>query len=439
MSGMHGFSAEEMRKAYKIEFDRRGKISQFGGVKPFVEFLKKGQFKERLQKQFGEQKTRAMLQFLVGIIAGAETMEEVERIGRDPLFKQYLEYPVGATQLTRIFKLFSAAEIAELHELILSFALINIVENVKKEEALIFDVDATAVEKYGEQEGVETGYVDKNAIRDCYQYLFFRLENLNTFLYGTIRGGSAHSQNGFGEYLDRFLPIFGGSWHIKIRADSGFFSEEVFDKGVDYNATFYIKAPMPESRIAQGGSSRLTWFASSTEKGIEYASYTTRTERGSTWREVFKRKLSETNAPTLFPVYDYQCIATNDLSSKEEEVYAFYNGRAKIENNIRELKYDYTLGKIVTSSFDVNDVITQTTMLAYILMAHFKHRFLDKRYRKCRLSTLRWRVFNIPARLLSSGHQLSMRIWNVFCDEMAYLRTLWRIENIRTFILHPPS
>ena len=56
-----------------------------------------------------------------------------------------------------------------------------------------------------------------------------------------------------------------------------------------------------------------------------------------------------------------------------------YNKRAHIENAIKELKEDYQLGKIVTDSFDANDVITQTTMMAFIIkkVKYFKSWVLE--------------------------------------------------------------
>ena len=44
-------------------------------------------------------------------------------------------------------------------------------------------------------------YVGKDQPESCYQYLLIYFNNRKTFLHGTIRGGSAHSQNDFCGYL----------------------------------------------------------------------------------------------------------------------------------------------------------------------------------------------------------------------------------------------
>ena len=43
-----------------IIFDENLNISQFGGLEPFIKFLEKGNFRERLQTQFGPYQARSI-------------------------------------------------------------------------------------------------------------------------------------------------------------------------------------------------------------------------------------------------------------------------------------------------------------------------------------------------------------------------------------------
>jgi len=61
------------------------------------------------------------------------------------------------------------------------------------------------------------------------------------------------------------------------------------------------------------------------------------------------------------------------------------------------------LGKIVTDSFDANDVITQATMMAYMLIQVLKNEVLPPKMNRMRLSTLRTQVFNIPAFIIKKA------------------------------------
>lgn len=438
----HEYDFEEVKREFGVVFEPSNKVSQFGGMAPFIAFLKKGNFRERLRAEFGWEKARTILQFTLGIVAGAEHMKDIAEAGGDPLVKKYIGTPIGAAQLGRDFRSFSKSEIERFHDFVMSLSLLYLAEEIDQEEPLIFDVDATSVRKFGEQEGVEQGYIDRGKIKDCYQYLLFRLHNLNCFLHGTIRAGGAHSQNGFGEYLKRFLPLFIKRWQTIWRADSGYFSEEAIDIFSQNDATFFIKAPMSEARVSTAAmSTDLQWVVDDENPNIEYASLRTVTEQKTAWREVYKRAREEKGQLLLGEtgVYRYDCIATNDFAKEEKECFKFYNGRAHIENNIRELKYDYHLGDIVTENFDANDIITQATLLTYLLITHFKSKVLPPEMRKNQLSTIRSRVFNIPGRFMSAARKLYMKMHNVFVDAASYASMFYRIKYLKSWVLSPPD
>ena len=432
-------NTEGILEEFGIQFDSRPVISQFGGMAPFVQLLKKGKIRERLAEQIGGKKARSVMQVLLSIICGGSDMEDCERVGTDRLMKKYLRKRVDATQLTRDFKSFSKEQIEKLHEFNMSLAILEIVQDIPQKETLVLDIDATSVEKHGSQEGVELGYIERDKIDYCYQYLFFHLFNLRTFLYGTIRSGSTHSQNGFCSYLERFLPMFRKQWKLAIRCDAGYFNEEAFDVCSENDTTFYVKAPMIEQRYKQVNYADLNWLGEDKNSKVVYASTLTKTEKGTNFREIFRRTLIEDkNQFSLIPNYRYDCLATNDFIKTEWDAFEFYNGRANIENNIRELKNDYHLGKIATSSFDANDVITQITLLAYILMQHFKRKALPKEMARMQLGTLRWRIFNIPGKIIFSGRRELTRLYNIFANSRLYEIIFYKVKHLNSWVLAPP-
>ena len=444
MSQSYSYDFDQVEREFGVVFDPApNKISQFAGLAPFIAFLKKGRFRERLSAEFGDEKARTILQFALGVIAGADRMKGVARAGQDVLLRSYLKNAIGEAQLARDFKSFTKTELERLHEWVTSLAILELVQEIPQSEDLIFDVDATSVIKHGEQEGVELGYIEKDKLDDCYQYLFFRLHNLNTFVYGTIRGGAAHSQNGICDYLERFLPMFKAHWKTKWRMDSGYFNEQSFDIFSENDATFYVKAPMSPTRLGMAlHSPALVWVVPDPKQpDVQYASMTTKTEKGTLWREVFKRVRKKNQQLSLLESveYRYDTIATNDLNTTEHDVFLFYNGRANIENNIREFKADYSLGKIVTESFDANDAITQATLLTYLLMSHFKRKLLPTEMRRSQLRTMRTYVFNIPGRLLSSARRQILRLHNVFRDGAFYSFIFYHLKRLRSWVLEPPE
>jgi hypothetical protein len=437
-----GISIEEARKILResgIEYGTKNNLSQLGGLKPLLEILKRGHFRERLTELFGPYKARTLLQSILGLWAGARTMVEIGQVGKDPMVKKFIGDVVEEAQLGRDFRGFSKNDIESLHDFNVAQTVFDLVQKTSQKETLFFDIDATSVEKYGSQEGVERGYVGSDKPESCYQYLLIYFNNRKTFLYGTIREGSTHCQNDFCGYLQRFLPMLGRRWNTVFRADSGYHNEKAFDLFSEYAATFLIKSPMSASRqnFVQT-SSALTWGPE--VRGISYSSYMTVTSTGTKVREIYKRTALGTGQLSLgdISLYRYDCLSTNDFTIEEDKAFEVYNKRAHIENAIKELKEDYQLGKIVTDSFDANDVITQATMLAYMLVQILKNEVLPTNMARMRLSTLRTQVFNVPACIVHWARREITRIQNIFTSEETMALIMQRSRSFISWVLDPP-
>ncbi len=436
----NNIDSTKILREFGVIFDKKSNMSQFGGLAPFLAFLEKGKFQKRFEEEFGYYRARTMMQFILGLVCGARSMVEMGNMGRDPLLKRYLKDPVEEAQLGRDVRSFDKSQIEALHDLVVSFSILDFAQKIKHEELLVFDVDATSVEKYGSQEGVEKGYVGQVQPESCYQYLLIRLHNRNTFLYGTIRGGAAHSQNDVCGYLQRFLPLLKSRWSSSWRMDSGYFNYEAFDLFTENDQSFFVKAPMYESRLTLAQASPdLHWLPSDpTRPEVEFASRKTLTPKGTHYREVFKRTWVNKDQLSLIKEYRYDCLATNDMIKEDHKAFEFYNGRANIENNIKELKNDYRLGKIVTDNFDANDVITQLTLLTYLLVTHFKSECLPPKMNRFQLSTLRTHLVGVPGRLLNFARQEFTRIQNIFNDETVYALIFEKLRNLQSWVLDPP-
>jgi len=436
-------SPEQVRKIladFGMEYSTKNNLSQLGGLRVLLELLKRGKYRDRLKALFGPYKTRTILQSLIGLWAGARTMVEIGQTGKDPLVKKFVEGIVEEAQLGRDFRSFSRSEIEALHDFNVSQTVFDLVQKTPQTETLYFDIDATSVEKFGKQEGVEKGYVGKDQPESCYQYLLIYFNNRKTFLHGTIRGGSAHSQNDFCGYLQRFLPMLAKRWNSVFRGDSGYYNEKAFDLFSEHAASFFIKAPMSQSRqnFVQL-SPALTWGPE--VRGVSFASYLTVTATGTKVREIYKRtRLDNLGQLSLGEVssHRYDCLATNDFTIDEASSFEVYNKRAHIENAIKELKEDYQLGKIVTEDFAANDVITQVTMLAYMLVQLLKNEILPPKMSRMRLSTLRTQVFNIPACIVHWARREITRIQNVFVSPLTMAGIIHKARRLYSWVLEPP-
>lgn len=440
---MENMSKEEVRKILwdaGVEISTKNNLSQVGGIKPLLEILKKGKFYHRFENLFGPYKARTIMQSLLGVWAGARTMVEIGQAGKDALIKKFVGSVIEEAQLARDYKSFTHEELEKFHDFNISQALFDLSGRIPQNETLYFDIDATAVEKFGHQQGVEKGYVGKDQPESCYQYLLIYFNNRKTFLHGTIRGGSAHSQNDFCGYLTRFLPLFEKRWNIVFRADSGYHNEKAFDLFSEHTATFFIKSPMSDSRTNFVLTSpALVWGPE--VDGVSYSSYWTVTAAGTKFREVYKRTRKEPNGQMSFgelTSFRYDCLSTNDFTIEEADAFTIYNKRANIENAIKELKEDYQLGKIITDDFNANDAITQMTIFAYMVVQFLKNEILPPKMNRMRLSTLRTQVFNVPGCLVHWARREITRIQNVFITENCIAYILKKLTQMKSWFLDPP-
>jgi hypothetical protein len=424
-------SYKKIKEDYKLEFVNSAKISLFGGLPAFIRFLEQASLGERLEEVVGASAAKAMLQIMLGSLMGACSMEDVALISKDKVVSDFIGSPLSATRITRVLKKLSKSEIQSLHELSLSNALLDMASCTNKDNFQTIDIDATGSEKYGYQEGVALGYMDGDKLKKCYQYLIVRNDTLNTIIYGTIRDGSTHSQNDFCGYLNMLLPLFNGQWRLRIRADSGYFNELAFDICHHNSVHFFVKAPMSEARMAQALSPHLRWQVDSEDPKVEYATRQTVTKQRTLWNEIFKRVVN----PDSERGYNFYCLATNDLNANAPAAYQFYNGRANIENINSEIKGDLGLGSITTKWFDVNDIITQSVIILYQMLSHFKRTCLDKADQDKRAATLRDSLFKVPAEILRSSRYEWLRVYTQFFDGLTYARIFARIEALKNIFV----
>ncbi len=100
--------------------------------------------------------------------------------------------------------------------------------------------------------------------------------------------------------------------------------------------------------------------------------------------------------------YAYHVLVTN-LKTHPWRVWRFYAKRATIEKNIRELLYDYPLGKIPTDDWVANVAFFQMLLFAFNIVHWFKRLCLPKEYLHTTLDTIRTDFLVLPARFTKKG------------------------------------
>ncbi len=114
---------------------------------------------------------------------------------------------------------------------------------------------------------------------------------------------------------------------------------------------------------------------------------------------------------TLFTMgrYMYRAWVTNmDLTASG--VWHFYDGRAGMEPRICELREDYALRKIPTSSFAANALYLEIIRLAYNLVTAFQRNCLEESWQSLTLQKLRYKLFLLPGELTRPQNRPVLRL-----------------------------
>jgi len=125
--------------------------------------------------------------------------------------------------------------------------------------------------------------------------------------------------------------------------------------------------------------------------------------------------------------YAYQVIVTN-ADWKPEEVWHFYNHRARIENVIKESACDFGLDHIVSRKWSGNMTWLALVVLAYNITNWFREKVLGQHAHRQTAQTLRRILVELPGRLLSQGRQWWLKLWRDHPSRQEYERALERLD-----------
>jgi len=108
--------------------------------------------------------------------------------------------------------------------------------------------------------------------------------------------------------------------------------------------------------------------------------------------------------------YNYHCIATNMVEQSEEEVVWGYNGRAQIENHIKEIRVGFGMERLPSGDFLANAVHFGIGIMTYNLFIAQKLLTMPEEWKTKTIKSLRWLLVEVAGRLISHGRRMILKI-----------------------------
>jgi transposase len=294
---------------------------------------------------------------------------------------------------------------------------------------ITLDLDSHVIPVFGNQHRAKRGYNPKKRGRKSYHPLLCFVGESRDCLGGLLRPGNCTNHH-VRDFLKKMFLKLPDKAEVRLRADSGFFNWDflkwLWRRGIE----FYVVVPQQPwvQRLILGIG---TWHEIdgnraagemlvpiSRNKQVRFVVIRKTVKRGEVPRKQLKLLSVQEE------LYDYQVIATNSALSGED-VWHCYNQRACCENFIKEGIYDFGLDTSVTKNWAGSRLYFELVMLAYNLMNWFKEMALGHSGRKEMAWTVRWKLFWIPARLVTRGRRIMVRLaqWWTYQNEFRHAQS----------------
>ena len=353
--------------------------------------------------------------FMVSVWCGANRFEHLEVARFDEVLRQIFGFKrmAGHKAYLRYFRKFTIAINQRIFTPVAQWFFAQV-----KLDYLTLDVDSTVVVRYGEQEGAGKGYNPGKKGRNSHHPLLAFVDECKMIANFWLRSGDTHTTNNFIGFLQDTLERLEGKKVGLLRADSGFYSKEVFEylESIGLN---YIIVARHYKTIQRKVAGLKTWWTEADGLQLSETTY-----QSDTWKEprrlivvrqhIPKRPKATGKQLSLFKDdfnyrdYRYSCYIT-DMDFSAKVIWDMYKGRADCENRIKELKEDFGFSNFNTQDFAATEAALNFIAIAYNIMSLFKQAVLksDKLYQ---LKTLRYKIFAIGGYLTKNGNQRILQL-----------------------------
>ncbi len=398
----------------KIEYSDK-KVTPFGGMKLLKDFIDKTNVISDLQSvalpvgysNRAYDPVDIIQGFWLAIFTGASRYIHADWIRYDTTLQSIFEIKRLPSQSTysRFFHKFSQKINNEIFPILQQKFLSQIDVG-----SLTIDLDSTVITRYGEQDGALRGYNPQKPGRNSHHPLIAFIDQTKMIANAWMRSGDTVALSNYQEFLNETFDVCLKDKKVGlVRADSGFYSDS-FLSWFEQRKINYVVAVKFYENIKYTIGNITKWV--NITKGLDVASLRFKPDNGTERRYIIVRKLTEqypkAGGKLLFeePTYRYSAYVTN-IELPVDQIYNIYNTRADCENRIKELKYDFGADNFCLSDFWATESSFRFIMMAYNIMALFKHEVINS---NMRLSTLRSYCFALGSWITEHANQKVLKI-----------------------------
>lgn len=428
----------ESNTKIKINFDG-GDLSSDAGLLLLKEFLFKigavklinRIFKTNDAAWFRIHKDDAnLMQVIYQIISAYFQDDCADELTNEPVMTTILDKDALASQptLSRFFNRMDEDTLAQLNQIIRE--LRKAVYSIQRPEFMLFDIDSTLLDTYGNQEGEGFNYhYQSHGYHPllCYDGL------TGDLLKAELRNGTMYCSKEADRFMKSLLEEFTNDFPgmpLYLRGDSGFASPDLYEvleeKGCKYairlkeNTRLYELAEDKNQALY-----RATKF-NQVDYAVEYGEFM---YQAGSWSHP-RRVVFKIEKPYGQLIHKYTFLVTT-MEMDIYQVLQFYCGRGKMENFIKEGKRGFDFASVSSSSKVVNANRLMVHALAYNLFNWFRRLALAANMRKLRIDTIRLKLLKVAAKVVKSARYKYFKLCSSCPYKKEFYETLENIKRLR--------
>ncbi|MEA3291756.1 MAG: IS1380 family transposase [Pseudomonadota bacterium] len=390
-----------------------------------------------------------LMSIVAGMLAGADSIVDMGQLRHGGMERVFTQMRAPST-LGTFLRCFTFGNVRQV-DAVASRALERLTTFTPElvagiDSNCLIDIDDTIDEVYGVQkQGAEHGYTHIRGLNA--QLATISTATAAPVIAGTrLRRGAVFSGHGAPKLLVDVIATAkrcGASQNILVRADSAYYTSQLVQKVTGAGARFSITARQNQSvtraisRIPADAWTRIQYtqaipdpdtgeLVSAAEVAeIEYTAFAS--TKNPVIARLIVRRIPERNKDklagqdTLFPVWRYHCVFTNNPAPLVEAEVT-HRQHAIIEQVFADLKAS-ALANLPSGDFQANGAWLVCASIAFNLTRAIGVN-AGGRFARAETATIRARLINIPARIARRGRQLKLYLPDNWLWAKSWLR-LW--------------
>ena len=407
-------------KVVKVSFTGRN-ITKYSGLNSVAKYMNRQNIIRDISSTFptrwyNSRKfgiNQVILTVILASMSGINRIKRISAFSGDGLVRTLLrlEKEINENAISTILKSLGEKGARKLQMLLLK----RNAEWVKSSglTKITLDADSTVKSVSGNQEGAAKGFNMKKKGAKSYHPLLVFVSEMKLLYHTWFRTGSAYTSNGIVDFLREVKESLPKTIKkVFFRADSGFFSGELFDLLETYGWDYLVKVKL---KNLENLLKSQTWTPVKGRKDIAICEFTYKAKSWSKSRKLKAvRSVKEycrveyLGKVEIVPVYQYACyVSSYDLDAFK--LHELYKQRSVSETWIEQVKNHAMAGSTLTNNFWANDILWQLSVLAYnisVMMRQKKSKYKRQEHR----TFIDWFIA-VPGKIVTSGHQIEIKMY----------------------------